>query len=181
MAIGKIFELQGGKIVPKEDCYIIGPLKKIIDDYPKDYTKILAYIHYMKSMNKKDNPYADVPLEQREEVILYDLQLRIDTQAFAIKNALDCVENMYYTTFYGVYKGLKSMLDKIGKQLELEEIDFNNKEGNANGIMRFMKDYEALRKNFKQSYQDFEEEQGGSRARGGADLADDEDDDYSWL
>lgn len=178
MAIGKIFELQGGKIIPKEDCYIIAPLKRIIDDYPEEYTKIFAFLHYMKSMNKKDSPYADVPMEQREERILYDLQLRIDTSETPIQMALECVEEMYYTTFYGLYRGLKSMLDKIGAQLLTENIDFSAKEGNSANILRLMKDYEPLRKSFKQAYQDFDEEQGGSRARGGAELADDEDEDY---
>lgn len=176
--IGKLFEIVGDTIIPKADCHIIQPLKRIIDEYPEDYLKIIAFLHYMKSMRPDDNPYADVPLSEREEKILYDLKLDVDISADAIKDAMDCVETIYYTTFYGTYRGFKTMLDKIGAKLLTVDIDFNAKEGNAVAIKGFMKDYEDIRKSFKIAFRDFEEEQSGGRARGGAQLADDEDEDY---
>ena len=41
-----------------------------------------------------------------------------------------------------------------------------------------MKDYEHLRRSFKEAYRDFEEEQGQLHVRGGGELAYDEDEDY---
>src|SRR5690349_4314473 len=119
MALGKIFEMVNGVIIPKEDCKAIVPLQICLDKYYHSGThpKILNYLHYMKSMNKDDNPYADVDLNKREEQILYDLKLDIDTSDPVIKEALECVERIYYTTFYGVYRGFKAMLDKIGAAL----------------------------------------------------------------
>ena len=175
MAIGKIFEFQGKEIIPKADCYIIKPLSDIIDNYPP---KTIAYLHYMMSMRKEDNPYADVPIDQRSEQILYDLKLEINPEDPLIKTALVCVEEKYSTTFYRLYKGLKTMMDRIGDKLMTEDIDFSAKDGNAGNITRLMEKYESLTKSFKSAYRDFEEEQGGGRARGGAELADDENEDY---
>lgn len=176
--LGKIFELDGNNIIPKEECKIILPLKKIIEEYPEDHGKVFAYLHFIKSMNRKDNPYADVPLDRRTEIVLYDLGLEIDPDSTTIKAGLTCVEEMYYTTFYGVYRGIKSMLDKIGNALYSDDVDLNPKEGNMAPITRFIEKYEQLRKSFKVAYSDFEEETSGGKARGGAEMADDEEDDY---
>lgn len=178
MAIGKLFEVQGSKIIPKEDCYIIQPIKKMIDEYPDEYPKLIAYLHYMNSLKPDDNPYADVPFEVRSEQIIYDLKITADVQDDTIVQAMTCVEEKYFTTFYGLYKGIKSMLDKIASQFFTTDINFDNKEGNSANIVRVIKDYENLRKSFKLAYRDFEEENGGGRARGGASLADDEEEDY---
>lgn len=175
--IGKLFDLVGETIIPKSECFIIEPIKRVIDEYPKDYQKILVYLHWMKSMSPDDNPYADIPLEKREEVILHDLGLNIDSEDPTIRAALECVEEKYSTVFYRVYRGFHSMLDKIAEKMLTEEVDFS-KEGNAATIKGYMKDYEAMRKSFKVAYQDYKEEIGGDRGRGGAETADDENEDY---
>lgn len=176
--IGKLFEIVGDTIIPKPDCHIIAPIKRVLEEYPEDSNKILAFLHYMKSMRPDDNPYADTPLANREEKILQELQLDIDTSSDTIKDALQCVEEMYDTTFYRIYKGIKTMMDNIAQALMTTNIDFTAREGNAGNILKLMEKYENIRKSFKTAFRDFEEEQGGGRARGGAELADDEDDDY---
>lgn len=178
MAIGKLFDIQGGgTIVPKQDCYIIKPLKKVIDEFPEDHPKIFAWLHYMYSMRPDDNPYADVPLEQRSEQILFDLELDVDVDTPTIRAAMECVEEKYYTTLYGVYRGMKSMMDKIG--FKLLESDINlEKDGNSMAISRILKEYEVYRKGYKTAFRDYDEEQGDVKVRGGGQLAIDEEDDY---
>lgn len=177
MALGKIFDLVGDTIIPNEHCLLMDPLVRVKEEYPNDYLKIVAFLHYLISMNPSDNPYADVPLNKRAEIILFNLKLNIDVEDQTIKDAIACVTEIYYTTFYGIYKGFKSYLDKMGAQLEIEDVDFG-KDGNAGTIKGYLKDYENMRKSFKVAFKDFEEEQGGGRTRGGAELAEDEDDDY---
>lgn len=178
MALGKLFDMQGDVIIPNEHCKIIEPIRNCLDKYFKDYPKIVPYLHYMKSLNKDDNPYSDVDLNRREDIIIYDLGLgEIDFSDTVIKKALAAVEEIYSTSFYRLYKGLKSMMDKIAIALETEEMDLG-KDGNANNILKLMKEYEAYRKSFKQAYKDFEEEQSSFNVRGGGELAEDEDEDY---
>src|SRR6187399_2575590 len=117
MAIGKIFDLVGETIIPKEDCLLMHPIVAVKEEYPKDYLKIIAFLHYMNSMDPSDNPYADVPIERRAEIILFNMKLNIDVDSDTIKDALACVREIYYTTFYGVYKGFKAYLDKMGSKL----------------------------------------------------------------
>ena len=130
------------------------PLKSAIEKYG---TVICAYLHYMKSMNPEDNPYADVDISQRSDQIVYDLGLSLEEEDPILAAALQCVEEKYYTTFYGVYRGMKAMLDKIGIKLLTEDPSFDKKEGNADAIRGWFKDYESLRKSFKIAFRDFEE------------------------
>ncbi len=176
MAIGKIFEMRGKVIIPKGDCWIIQPIKKALELYPDEHLKVCAFLHYMNSMKKEDNPYADTPLTDRADQIVSDLGIEGDMDADVIVRALSCVEDLYYTTFYGLYKGIKSSMDKIGKALITTDIDFNQKDGNVGNIMRVAKDYESLRNSFKTAYRDFDEETGNVRVRGNSRLAIDEND-----
>lgn len=175
MSAGKLFDIQGDTVIPKQDCYIIMPIKDAIDKYG---TIICAYLHYMKSMRPSDNPYADVPISERSDQLMFDLGITLEEDDPVISTALQCVEEKYYTTFYGVYRGMKSMLDKIGLKLLSEEPSFDKKEGNSDSIKGWIKDYESLRKSFKIAFKDFEEEEGDMKVRGGGALADDEDENY---
>lgn len=176
MALGKLFEMSGKVIVPKDDCYIIQPIKQVFDKYPDEHLKLCAYLHYMNSMKPADNPYADVPLKDRSDIVVSNLGIEADVDDDLIIRALDCVRELYSTTFYTLYRGLKTTLDKIGKALETVEIDFNQKDGNSGNITRIAKEYEALSKSFKTAYKDYDEETGNVRVRGNSRLAIDESD-----
>lgn len=176
MALGKLFEMQGKAIIPKDDCYIIKPIRAVIDKYEKDHLLIIAYLHYMTSMKPADNPYADRPLSDRSEIIIADLGLEIDPEDGVIKRAISCIEDIYYTTFYGLYTGIKAAMDNLGKALKTASIDLNGRDGNVANIIRIAKDYEALRNSFKAAYKDFDEETGSVRVRGNSRLAIDETD-----
>lgn len=170
--MSKLFEIENISkknpiIKPKPECWIIKPLRAVIDEYPEDYPKIIAYLHFMKSMRINDSPYADVDIDLREEQILRDLGLDINPEDEIIKEALQCVEDKYYTTFYGIYKGVKAFMDRVGKELVTTKPDFNAKDGNMAPIRQFLKEYNALSINFKQAYRDFDEEVGNSRIKGG--------------
>jgi hypothetical protein len=175
---GKIFEFVGKQIVPKDDCWHIAPLRAIIDEYPEDYPKVFYYLHCMKSMRKVDNPFADVPEAQRNEQIMRYIELYIDEESSLIVDALLCVEDIYATTFYRLYKGFKAYMDQAGDQLAILTPDFNKKDGNSDTVKAFIKDYKLLSNQYKEVYKDFDEEQGNLRVRGGQRLAyDDMEDD----
>jgi uncharacterized protein YihD (DUF1040 family) len=177
MALGKIFDLIGDTIIPNEHCSLMAPLVRVKEEYSKDYLKIIAFLHYMNSMNPLDNPYADVDLGKRADIILFNMKLNIDVENQTIKDALHCVEEIYCTSFYKAYKGYKAMFDRISDKMLTTELDLD-KDGNAAVIKGFFKDYESIRKSFKIAFKDFEEEQGSGKTRGGGELAEDEDQDY---
>lgn len=174
MAIGKIFEFRNKQIIPKDDCYHNVHIKAMFDKYPDEHIKLCAYLHYMNSMKREDNPYADVPMSDRSDQLVNALDIKAEVEDPIIIRALSAVEDIYYTTFYGIYGGAKAAMDKIGKSLKTVEIDFNNRDGNIANIIRLMKDYEAIRNSFKAAYRDFDEETGNVKVRGNSRLAIDE-------
>jgi hypothetical protein len=177
MAAGKLFDFVGGTLIPNEHCSMIQPLVRIRDEYPEDYLKVYLYIHYMCSLRPADNPYCDVPTNEREEHICRDIGLFIDTESFLIKDAIESVTKIYESTFYRIYKGIKSYMDQVGTILSTITPDFDGKDGNVNTVRAFIKDYQLLSDNYKKAYKDFEEEQGNISYRGGAKAAYDDNDD----
>lgn len=179
--MSKLFEIEkldkkNPVIKPKPDCWVIKPLKAVIDNYPEDYGKIIYYLHCMNSYRPDDNPYADVPYEEREEQILRELEIDIDSNDPIIKEALESVAKKYETTFFVLYTGMKEYLNKMGKLLKTTAPTLDGKDSNAANVRQFIKEYNALSVNFKQSYRDFDEEVGNSRLRGGGRASYDEDD-----
>lgn len=177
MAIGKLFEFRGKQIIPKDDCWQMLPLRAAFEKWPDEIEKICYYLHAMNSYRIDDNPYGDVPIYERSDQIVSDLGIEADVQDGVMLRALSCVEDKYYTTFYGLYTGIKASMDKIGKGLKTTEIDFNSRDGNVANIIRLMKDYEAFRSSFKTAYRDFDEETGNVKVRGNSKMAIDENDD----
>lgn len=180
--MGKLYEIENISkknpiIKPKPECYIIKPLKTIIDTYPEDSGKIMAFLHFMNSYRPDDNPYADVPYDEREEDILRDLDLDIDTSNPIIKDALLCVQKKYETTFYILFTGIKEYLNKMGKKLKLLEPTMDGKDANSANVRMFIKEYSAMSINFKSAFRDFDEEAGNSRNKGGGRSAYDENED----
>ena len=43
--IGKLFDIQGGKLVPTEHCYTINWLKDIMDEYKEEYEYLKVYMY----------------------------------------------------------------------------------------------------------------------------------------
>lgn len=182
MAIGKIFEWHNKQIIPKDDCYANVHIKKMFDTYPDEYLKLCAYLHYMNSMKPADNPYADIPLQERSDVLVNALGIEADVEDPVIIRALDTVKDMYHTTAYGLYRGIKTYLDRLGKDIETAQNDFSQRDGNSGNILKFIEKYDILYTKFKAAYREYDEETGNVRVRGGGKLAldeneEDEDDD----
>ena len=164
-------------IKPKPECWLIKPIRDLIEAFPENYPKIIAFLHFMNSYRIDDNPYADVPYPEREEQIIRELELDIDSSDPIIASALESVALKYESTFYILYKGIKEYLNKAGRAMALLNPDFNGKDGNIASVRQFIKEYNAMSINFKQAYRDFDEEIGNSRIKGGGRAGYDEDDD----
>jgi len=160
MSAGKLFEFQNGKIIPNEHCSVIKPLMRIKEEYPDDYLNIFLYLHYMCSLRPTDNPYCDVAIVEREEVVCRDIGLFIDTESYLVKDAMESVAKIYESTFYRIYKGIKNYMDQIGDILSTITPNFDAKDGNVNTVRAFIKDYQLMSDNYKKAFKDFEEEQG---------------------
>lgn len=167
MAI-KLFDIQGGKVVPTEHCYTLPFLRRIIEEYPDNHLSILAYLFYM-SCRSSENPYFNRPQEDLQEEILRDLEANFDCEDRYIRMALDRCKDMYETPTVRAYNGIANMLEKLAFYMETQTIT-DGRDGNITAIVSAAKNFDSIRKSFKGVAKDLEEEQ-SSRARGGQKLS----------
>lgn len=165
----KLFDVQNGKVIPTEHCYTLKALKDVMDEYPEDYLKVYLYLFYMCCPNPDMNPFFFTPEQDKEHVILKEIEAEFSTEDDTIFTALKFCERMYETPTSRAYKGIASMLDRLARYMETTPIT-HGRDGNMNSLIAAAKNYEAIRASFKGAYKDLQEEQ-SSKVRGGQGLA----------
>jgi hypothetical protein len=165
----KLFDIANGTIVPTEHCYTLAFLKRIMEDYPDSYLNIYAYLFYMTCPNPDFNPFFDVPENDKEELILSQLDVDFSTEDDAIVSALELCKKLYETPTYRAFMGIKHMVDRLAKYMETTAIE-HGRDGNINSLVNVAAKFEQIRLSYKGSYKDLQEEQKSS-VRGGQHVA----------
>lgn len=165
----KLFDIQNGTIVPSEHCYTLGFLKRIMEEYPESYMNVYAYVFYMTCPNPDLNPFFDVPENEKEDLILSQLDVDFSTEDQAIVAAVELSKKLYETPTYRAYMGIKHMLDRLARYMETTTIE-HGRDGNINSLVNAAAKFEQIRISFKGAYKDLMEEQ-KSQVRGGQHLA----------
>ena len=167
--IVKLFDIQNGKVIPTEHCYTLKALKVVMDNYPDNYIKIYQYLSYMTCPNPDLNPFFYTPDLDKESLILDQIEADFSTEDEDVYIALQFCQRMYETPTSRAYKGIASMLDRLGRYMETTPIT-HGRDGNITALVNAAKNYEAIRASFKGAYKDLQEEQ-SSRVRGGIGMA----------
>ena len=165
----KLFDIQNGKVIPTEHCYTLKALKVVMDNYPDNYIKIYQYLFYMTCPNPDLNPFFYTPDLDKESLILDQIEADFSTEDEDIYIALQFCQRMFETPTSRAYKGIASMLDRLGRYMETTPIT-HGRDGNITALVNAAKNYEAIRASFKGAYKDLQEEQ-SSRVRGGIGMA----------
>lgn len=168
----KLFEVKNRMVIPSEHCYIIPQFKAVIDEYPEDHLKVLAYVFYMTCKNS-ENPYVNRPGDDLEEEILKDLEADFSTEDDVVLEALEKAKSLYETPSMRAYVAISKMLDNLAIFMETQEIT-DGRDGNITAMVSAAKNFSAVRKSFKEIAKDVEEES-ALRNRGGGKIAYDED------
>jgi hypothetical protein len=167
--IVKLFDIQNGKVIPTEHCYTLKALKVVMDNYPDNYIKIYQYLFYMTCPNPDLNPFFYTPDLDKESLILDQIEADFSTEDEDVYIALQFCQRMFETPTSRAYKGIASMLDRLGRYMETTPIT-HGRDGNITALVNAAKNYEAIRASFKGAYKDLQEEQ-SSRVRGGIGMA----------
>ena len=167
--IVKLFDIQNGKVIPTEHCYTLKALKVIMDNYPDNYIKIYQYLFYMTCPNPDLNPFFYTPDLDKESLILEQIEADFSTEDEDIYIGLQFCQRMFETPTSRAYKGIASMLDRLGRYMETTPIT-HGRDGNITALVNAAKNYEAIRASFKGAYKDLQEEQ-SSKVRGGIGLS----------
>jgi hypothetical protein len=167
--IVKLFDIQNGKVIPTEHCYTLKALKMVMDNYPDNHIKIYQYLFYMTCPNPDLNPFFYTPEIDKESLILEQIDADFSTEDEDVFIALEFCKRMYETPTSRAYKGIASMLDRLGRYMENTPIT-DGRDGNINSIVAAAKNFDQIRASFKGVYKDLQEEQ-SSRVRGGIGMA----------
>ena len=165
----KLFDIENGRIVPSEHCFTLTLLKQIMKDYPEDYMDVYAYLFYMSCPNPDLNPFFDVPENEKEELILSQLNVTFSVEDELILQALTFCKKLYETPPYRAFMGIKHMLDRLARYMETTTIE-HGRDGNINSLVNAAAKFEQIRLSFKGAYKDLMEEQ-KSQVRGGQHIA----------
>lgn len=165
----RLFDIQNGRVLPSEHCYTLASLKKIMDEYPEDHMKIYTYLFYMTCPNPDLNPFFDVPEQDKEDIILNEVEAEFSTDDDAIADALKFCKRLYETPTYRAYQGIKIALDNMATFMATEK-PTSGRDGSATALLRIAERFDQVRQSFKGVYKDLQEEQ-QSTVRGGQNLA----------
>ena len=165
----RLFDVQNKVVVPSEHIYIIKDLKVIMDEFPEHYLKIYEYLFYMTCPNPDMNPFFFTPEEEREELILRQLDVDFSLDSETITKALALCKKLYETPSMRAYEGIKMALDNIAKYMSITTIT-DGRDGNIAQIGRIAKDFDEIRQSYKGTLKDLLEEQ-KSHVRGGHGMA----------
>lgn len=165
----RLFDVQNGKVIPSEHCYTLKFLKDIMDGHPDDHMQIYAYLFYMTCPNPDLNPFFDIPEDDKEEIILKEVDANFSVEDDDVIRALQMCKKMYETPTYRAYYGIKIFLDNMAKSMATEQLTFG-RDGSSPALLRMAEKYDAVRQSFKGVYKDLMEEQQSS-VRGGQNLA----------
>ncbi len=167
--IVRIFDIQNEKVVPTEHCYSLKFLKDIMESYPDTYINVYQYLFYMTCPNPDLNPFFNLREHEKEDMILEEINMEESVEDDLIQQALHKCEKLYQTPTYRAYKGIKGMMDKLARYMEVTPIE-HGRDGNITALINAASKFENIRNSYKGAFNDMKKEQQSS-VRGGQGLA----------
>jgi hypothetical protein len=140
-----------------------------MDEYGEEAVKVYAYLFYMTCPSPDLNPFFDMPEQDKEELILVEVDGDFSGEDETIVVALKVCQKMYETPTYRAYNGIKIALDNMATFMATEK-PTSGRDGSATALLRIAERFDAVRQSFKGVYRDLQEEQQSS-VRGGQRLA----------
>lgn len=165
----KLFTIQNKVVVPSEDCYVLQALKNIMDLYPDYYLQIFQYCFYMTCYDPDINPFFNVREQDREDLIMKQLNPEFTTEDEGVQEALDLCKTLYETPTLRAFLGIKIALDNIADFMAITK-PTAGKDGTVDSLGRMAERYDKIRQSYKGTEKDLLDEQ-KSRVRGGGGLA----------
>jgi len=165
----KLFDVQNKVLVPTEHCYALYFLKRIMDNYPDNHITVYKYLFYMTCPDPDLNPFFHTVEEEREDIILDEIEADFSTEDDDVIHALDMCRKLYETETSRAYNGIKKALDNIAKYMANTSIT-DGRDGNITQLTNVAKSFDSIRQSYKGVFKDLQEEQ-ESKVRGSQRLA----------
>ena len=140
-----------------------------MDEYPDTHMQVYQYLFYMTRFMVDMNPFFNLPEHEKEDIIIEEIGLEESPEDSKIRYGMDMCKKLYETPTYRAYVGIKSMLDRLAKYMEVTAIE-HGRDGNMNSMINAAAKFEQIRQSYKGAFTDMRNEQESS-VRGGAGLA----------
>lgn len=163
----RLLDIENNTVIPTVHCKTLKWLSIIENDYPKSFMKIYSYIFYM-SCPSQENPYFNVPVDNREDLVIEDLGIDFSLEDDVILEAVKKATVMYQTPTVRAYQGITTMLDNLTDYMSTTQVTAG-RDGNINSLLRIAKEFDAIRQSYKGIAKDLEAEQ-QAHVRGGQEL-----------
>lgn len=166
--IPKFFDIANGRVVINHNCLSIPELKAITEKY-EDPIPAFNYLYYKF---EPTSPYANLPEEDKDEIILGDFPGDYTLEDPEIIAAIEKMELLYMTPTYRYYLDNKFLLEKLGKFAREQPIT-SGRDGNFAGMQSQIKGVGKTTLEFKQLEKIVQQElsEGKGRTRGDKKLA----------
>ena len=140
-----------------------------MEAFPETYLNVYQYLFYMTCPNPDLNPFFNLPEHEKEDMIVEEIQMEESSEDELIQMALIKCQKLYETPTYRAYRGIKSMLDRLARYMEVTAIE-HGRDGNINSLVNAASKFENIRNSYKGAFNDMKQEQ-QSPVRGGQGLA----------
>lgn len=165
-----LFEVVEGELKETRHCHALKFLKVIMQKFPDNYIDMYKYIYYMSCPDPVHNPYFNMNEVIREEAVIRDNELDIDTELPEIIIAIAKCGVMYKTPALKAHEAIRGMIENM---LEfVRDAKFTSgRDGNVNELLKIGKEFKAIREEYRETTRELHEEQKEAGKRGGGDLA----------
>lgn len=139
--IPRILEYEDRRVKVTPEAYAIPELKAIIDKYKKNPEPYLSYIH---SLSAPDSPYINIPMDERTEAVIFDIQATLgdfDFEDELLTQALSKLKSLYTSP---VILAAEQAADELHKlRMWFRDTPYQDEES-VKTRMTFLKDLEKV-------------------------------------
>lgn len=148
-----IFDISEGNIVVNQNCLLIPELKAIVDTY-ENYIPVLGYVHF--TCDPK-SPYANLPDNEREEMILADYVADYSVDDEVVYKAVEKIKKLYETPSMRFLRDARGGLENLSQYLSKASVT-EGKDSNLTGLISALKSISKINQEYKALEKDVEEE-----------------------
>lgn len=154
----KLFDVQDGVLIPSEYSMTLSSLRRIREKYPVNYIRIFLYIFYTSCPDPEQNPFFNLPEEDKDAVILKEIEADFSTDEPLIAEAIKLATQLYDTPTNRAYQGAKAMMDKLASLFKNQQLTASGKDSSLTPMLGALEKYNKLRDVFKGVEKDYMDE-----------------------
>lgn len=136
----RILEYEDRRVKVTAEAFAIPEIKAILDKYDMKAEPYLSYIHAMSAI---DSPYINIPNEEKQEAVLYDVQDTLgefNWEDPMVDKAIDKLKMLYQGPMVALALELEQELHRFRKKLKDTPLTMGGEDSNFKDRKDLMKE-----------------------------------------